>query len=101
MSDKADKMNTNKISETDFRKICEGVSEDREIICKHNPIGTEEETLLWMILGALIAFLSLDENETPCFNGKPTAQTYREAISFVLENRKAAEFDEEKYLNEF
>ncbi len=94
-------MNTNKISESEFKKICEGISRDREIICKHNPIGTEEETLLWMTLGALISILSLDENETPCFSGKPTAETYRDAISFVLKNRQTEDFDEAEYLNEF
>ena len=94
-------MNANKISESEFKKICKGISEDREIICKHNPIGTEEETLLWMTLGALITLLSLDDKETPCFPGKPTAETYREAISFVLKDRKIDKFDEETYLNDF
>jgi len=94
-------MNTNKISESEFKKICEGISDDREIICKHNPIGTEEETLLWMTLGALISILSLDKTETPCFSGKPTAETYRDAISFVLKDRKTEDFDESGYLDEF
>lgn len=88
-----------KISEAEFARICHGIYEDREIICKHNPIGTNEEILLWMLLSILISFLSLSEIETPCFTGKPNAETYREAINFVLKDRKIGEFDADKYLN--
>ena len=88
-----------KISEKEFARICEGICEDRESIFKHNPIGTREETLLWMLLSCLISYLSISEIETPCFNGIPTAETYRQAILFVLKDRKTGDFDAEKYLN--
>ena len=88
------------ISETEFARICRGIFEDRVSIYKHNPIGTREETLLWMLLSVLISYLSLSETETPCFPGMPTAETYRSAILFILNDRKTAEFDAEKYLNE-
>lgn len=88
----------NEISEEKFAEICEKIRVEREIICKHNPIGTTEETLLWMLLGILVSYLSLSEIETPCFTGKPTAETYRQAILFVLKDRKTADFDAEKYL---
>lgn len=89
-----------KISEAEFGRICEGIGEDREVICKHNPIGTHEETLFWMLLSCLISYLSLTETETPCFTGKPTAETYRSAILFVLKDRKVEDFNVETYLNE-
>jgi len=88
-----------KISEQEFARICEGIYEDCESICRHNPIGTQEETLLWMLLGCLISYLGLAEIETPCFTGKPTAETYRTAILFVLKNRKLKDFDPEIYLD--
>jgi hypothetical protein len=88
-----------KISEQEFARICEGIYEDRETICKHNPIGTREETLFWMLLSCLISYLSLEEIETPCFTGKPTAGTYRTAILYVLKDRKAVDFDAEGYLD--
>ena len=87
-----------KISEQEFARICVGIREDREIIWKHNPIGTREEILLWMLLSCLVSYLSLTEVETPCFNGKPDAETYRNAILFVLEHRKLENFDETDYL---
>ncbi|MEZ5427473.1 MAG: hypothetical protein R2747_14470 [Pyrinomonadaceae bacterium] len=90
-----------KISERELARICRGIEEDREIICRHNPIGTEEEILLWMLLSCLVSYLSLSETETPCFTGKPDAQTYREAILFILKNRKTDDFDAEKYLLRF
>ncbi len=90
----------NKISESEFKKICRGINEDREAILEHNPIGTEEETLLWMLMSILFSYLSLKENETPSFNGKPDANTYRDAISFMLKGRKENGFDEEEYLED-
>lgn len=89
----------NQITEREFARICEGIYEDREIIWKHNPIGTREEILLWMLLSCLISYLSLTEIETPCFNGMPDAKTYREAILFVLSDRKTEDFEIEKYLD--
>lgn len=82
-----------KISEGELARICAGIYADRETICKHNPIGTREEILLWMLLSCLISYLNLSEVETPCFNGTPTAETYRSAIMFILENRKIGDFD--------
>lgn len=87
-----------KISEAELRRICDGIREDRAAICRHNPLGTEKEILLWMLLSCLVSYLSLSENETPCFTGAPTAETYRHAILYVLESRKIAEFDEKIYL---
>ncbi len=89
----------NKISEREFARICAGIRKDRESICKHNPIGTPEEILLWMLLSVLISYLSLLEIETPCFTGMPTAEIYRDAILYVLKNRRQENFDAEKYLN--
>lgn len=89
-----------KLSEAEFARICHGIFEDREVICKHNPIGTNEEILLWMLLSVLISYLSLSEIETPCFTGKPTAETYRQAILFVLKDRKTEEFDAEAFLDD-
>ena len=86
-----------KISEAEFEKIVDGIYEERETIFRHNPIGTEEETLLWMLIGVLIGYLSLSEQETPCFPGAPTADSYRQAILFVLQGR--ADFDAQKYLD--
>jgi len=91
----------NKISEKKFAEICEEIYADRELICKHNPIGNSEETLLWMLLGCLVSYLSLSEIETPCFNGKPTAETYRQAILFILKDRKSEDFSAKKYLEKF
>lgn len=89
-----------KITEQEFSRICQEIFEDRETIVKHNPIGTREETLLWMLLSILISYLSLSEIETPCFTGMPTAETYRQAILFILKDRKAREFDAAHYLDD-
>ena len=87
-----------KISESEFARIVRGILDDRESIVKHNPIGPPDEILLWMLLSVLNSYLNLTEIETPCFNRKPTAETYRDAIQFVLRDRKSAAFDELKYL---
>jgi hypothetical protein len=88
-----------KITEAQFARIVNGIIEDRESIIKHNPVGTDEEILLWMLLACLTSFLSLSDNETPCFTGKPDAKTYRDAIAFVLKDRRADDFDAIPYLD--
>ena len=87
------------ISEQEFSRIVDGLREDRETIVKHNPIGTEEEIILWMLLSCLLSFLSLDESHTPCFTGRPDAATYRSAITFVLRGRTEPDFDVGPYLD--
>jgi hypothetical protein len=89
-----------KISEVEFRRICDGIFEDRESIIKHNPLGTPSEILLWMLMSCLVSYLSLTEIETPCFTGRPDAETYRQAILFILRDRKTDDFDAEKYLED-
>ena len=87
------------ISEAEFARIVRGIIEDRDAIVKHNPIGTEEEILLWMLMSCLVSYLSLSEIETPCFTGKPDAQTYRDAIFFLLRDKRESEFDVGPYLS--
>jgi hypothetical protein len=82
-----------KISRSEFERICDGIREDREIIIQHNPIGTDEEVLFWMLLSCLNSYLNLTEQETPCFTGRPDAQVYRDAILFVLRDRRSDDFD--------
>jgi hypothetical protein len=87
-----------KISEAEFARIVNGIAADRESIIKHNPLGTDEEILLWMLLSCLASYLNLSDAETPCFNGKPNAATYRDAIKFVLKNRLDATINADEYL---
>lgn len=87
------------ISEAEFARICDGICEDRESIVKHNPIGTRDEILLWMLLSCLMSYLNLSDLETPCFTGKPDAKTYRDAIVFVLRDRRSDDFEVAPYLD--
>lgn len=88
-----------KIAESEFKRICEGIAEDRASIILHNPIGSDAEVLLWMLLNCLNSYLSLEENEAPCFTGKPDELTYRKAIVFILKGRTTDDFDPEPYLD--
>ncbi len=88
-----------KISERDFVRIVDGVVEDCESICRHNPIGTEEETLLWMVMSCLINFLGLSDNEIPCFPGGSTSSTYRQAIEFIAREYGETAFDAATHLD--
>ncbi|MDI1240751.1 MAG: hypothetical protein PSX80_02375 [bacterium] len=87
------------ISETRFIEICEGIRSDRDLIIKHNPIGSEEEILLWMLLSCLISYLSVTDQETPCFTGVPDANAYRDAILFVLDSRREDRFDAKPHID--
>lgn len=87
-----------RITCAEFERLCDGIAADRASIVKHNPIGTPAETLHWMLLAVLISYLSLSDVETPCFNGIPTLETYRDAIRFVVDSRRAEDFDVDQYL---
>lgn len=87
-----------KITEAEFERICQGIYDDRESIIKHNSIGTDEEILLWMLLAVLSSYLNLEDNEMPCFTGKPDAETYGQAIRFVLSSRMASDFEPDVHL---
>ena len=76
-----------KISRDELEGICSGIASDRESIVRHNPIGTDREILLWMLLNCLNSYLSLGEKEAPCFKGIPDERTYREALLYVLKGR--------------
>ena len=87
------------ITETELARICEGIAADREVIVKHNPLGTDAEILLWMLLNCLNSYLSLTEQETPCFTAAPDERTYREAINFVLKGRTEGGFNPDPYID--
>lgn len=87
------------ISEAEFERICTGIRKDRDAILKHNPVGTPEETLLWMLTSCLVSYLSLTDMQTPCFTGRPDEETYRDAILFILKDRRTDSFDAEPYLD--
>lgn len=86
------------LTEAEFRRICEGIRADRESIVKHNPVGTPRETLLWMLLSVMISYLSLDDNEIPCFTGRPDENMFREAIMFIVNKKRAEVFDADVHL---
>lgn len=88
-----------RITEAELERLVGGIVADRDVIVRNNPIGTPEEILLWMLLGCLVSYLDLSETETPCFSGVPTAATYREAIEFVIRNRRSGEFVAGPYLD--
>jgi hypothetical protein len=86
------------ISEHQLSDIVDGIVNDQDVIIRHNPIGGRDEILLWMLMSCLVSYLSLDAVETPCFTGRPDAETYRQAIRFILTERKLNDFDVEPYL---
>ena len=88
------------ISRSEFERLCKGIRTDRETIIKHNPIGSEEETLLWMLMSVLVSYLSLEEKEIPCFPGDINSDTYKNAILFILESKSDESFDPEPFLEE-
>ena len=91
-------MQISRISEAEFARIVAGIAQDRDSIIRHNPIGTAEEILLWMLMSSLVIYLSLDPSETPCFPGRSDAQAYRDAIRFILNGRMKTEFEIDPYL---
>lgn len=87
------------ISQSEFQRICDGIAADRATIIKHNPIGGDAEILLWMLLNCLNSYLSLSDQEAPCFTGVPNEAAYKEAVLFVLRGRTEGGFDPAPYID--
>jgi hypothetical protein len=87
------------ISELEFERVVNGIIQDRDVIIRHNPIGTPADTLLWMLMSCLISYLNITDSDSPCVPGRPDAETYREAIRVILRSRKSPDFDPESYLD--
>lgn len=90
-----------KISEQQFAKLCEDVYLDREQIYAYNPNMNRVDCLEWMVLGCLIAFLSIEISDESDKLETSTEHPYGEIICKLLENRMTKPFDAKFYLNEF
>lgn len=86
------------ITESEFDRIVTGIYDDRELIIRHNPIGSDSEILHWMLLSCLVSYLNLTDSEIPCFPGRPSESTYRDAILMIVKDRRAEDFDPEPHL---
>jgi hypothetical protein len=75
-----------RLKRSEFLRIAEGIRRDREAIIKHNPMGSDEEVLLWMLMSCLINYLGLEGDEVPCFPGPTNSETYKKAIMFIVAN---------------
>lgn len=90
-----------KISEQQFAKLCEDVYLDREQIYAYNPNMNRRDCLEWMVLGCLIAFLSIEISDESDKFETSNEHPYGEIICKFLENRMTEPFDAKFYLNEF
>lgn len=88
-----------RISETQFRSLCDGVYRDREQIYEFNPSATHAEVLLWTVLGSLFSLLSLADDEIPVV-ADPTVAGYSNAIVKIVEGHRSGEFDPREILRE-
>jgi hypothetical protein len=86
------------ISEAELNRIVDGIVLDRDLIIKHNPIGSDAEVLLWMLLSCLVSYLSLTDSDVPCFPGRADANVYGDAVRLILKARRTGDFDVEPYL---
>lgn len=89
-----------RISEQEFVRLARGIAEDADIIFRHNPRKSREESLLWMFLSVLIMYLNLDDAEMPCFPNAPTAETYLESIKYIVRRHALEPFNADVYLTE-
>ena len=88
------------ISETEFKRLCDDVYRARAEIYRLLPNVSEREALLWMLLGSLVALLSVSFEEQQGFDNHLSADPYGDAILEILKHRTAPAFDPQIYLRE-
>ncbi len=89
-----------KISENEFKQLCDGVYADRRSIYLFNPNVSRREAVLWMLAGCLVSLLDVPMLEQPSVYGGTSADLYADAIKELLQPRMKPIFDPNVYLAE-
>ncbi len=88
------------ISEQEFKRLCDDVYRDREEIYRLLPNVSHREALLWMLLGSLVALLSVSVEEQQGVDDHLSPDPYGDAILEILRERTTHVFDPKVYLAE-
>jgi hypothetical protein len=92
---------SDRISEAEFKKLCEDIYADRFLIYTYHPnAGSHREALLWMMLGCLVSLLSVPVLEQPSVYGGTSADPYGDAVIELLSGRMEPGFDPRVHLLE-
>jgi len=89
-----------KISEQQFKKLCDDVYRDRHQIYKFNPGMSKHDALFWLILGSIYTLLNIPVLYQPKSFNTVSNDPYTDAICEILENRMTEPFDARVYLEE-
>jgi hypothetical protein len=93
-------MSTEKISESELKRVCDELYEDRFEIYAFNPGASHGDALLWMLTGCLISLLSVDEEELQTLFGSSGLTSYADAVCKLLEGRAHPPFDARAVVDE-
>ena len=87
-----------KISEGQFKKLCDDVYRDRHQIYNFNPGMSKRDALFWLILGSVYSLLSVPVMYQPSGIDPNSDDPYGDAICEILENRMKEPFDVRAHL---
>ena len=93
-------MTKDHISEEQFRKLCEDVYTDRDLIYSYIPGLSQRDALLWMLLGCMVSLLSVPAHEQPNVYTGESEDPYGDAICQFLQARAQTAFNPRPYLEE-
>jgi hypothetical protein len=87
-----------KISEAQFKKLCDDVYRDRHQIYGFNPSMSKRDALFWLILGSVYSLLSIPVLYQPGGIDPNSDDPYGDAICELLQGRMKEPFDARAYL---
>lgn len=87
-----------KISEGQFKKLCDDVYLDRHQIYKFNPGMSHRDALLWLILGSVYSLLSIPVIYQPSSINPTSDDPYGDVICELLQGRMKEPFDARAHL---
>jgi hypothetical protein len=88
-----------KITEDEFRQLCDDLYRDRRQLRDYNPSATPAEAVLWVLLGSLYSLLSLEPGQVPAAT-TATVEGYVNTVCRVLDDRREGKFEPRPYLLE-
>ncbi len=83
----------NTISEPEFRKLLDDIYEDREQLRTLLPGFSQRDAILWMLLGGLIALLSVPPERQPTPDGQAGDDPFGAAIKELIREYGSPAFD--------
>jgi hypothetical protein len=88
------------ISEAEFKKLLDNIYQERETLQTLLPGFSQRDAILWLLLGSLIALLSVPPDQQPKLDDYAGDDPFGTAIKELIRKHGSPAFDSDVYVAE-